>query len=311
MSLRTALFLLCFALGAAPADAQRLNANPDSARYITADLDRFWEAYAARAALGDSAAFDSLYLKRGTSGLRDFNQMRIGGAGKLARTVAARPVYYASIRESMRRIAAQEPVVRRSFRALKAQYPDAVFPDVYFVIGRLSTGGTTSDAGLLIGAEMYGRTSDSALVGMSEWHRDVLAPVERLPAIVAHESCHLQQRGPEQTTLLGRALREGMCDFVGELMSGMALTVKAAEWGRAHEHELWQEFSARMNAPDVTGFLYGGSSQSGRPADLGYFIGYQISRAYYERRADKVAALRELFTFTDARRILESSGYAP
>lgn len=291
--------------------AQRLNRDPAAARYITDDLPRFWAAYDAREALGAALAFDSLYLRVGTPGLRDFARLRFKDAATIARVVAARPLYYASIRESTAKIAQQEATVRAAFRTLAALYPDAVFPDVYFVVGALTTGGTTSESGLLIGAEMYGRTTDDKLDKMSAWHRDVLAPVERLPAIVAHELCHYQQGLTNASTLLERSLREGSCDFVGELLSGLQLTHKAAAYGLAHEHALWEEFRAKMDGTDVNGWLYGGTAQTDRPADLGYFIGYQIAKAWFAKQPDKTAALRTLFALRDVKRLVVESGYAP
>lgn len=291
--------------------AQRLNRDPDAARYVTDDLPRFWAAYDARESLGAERAFDSLYLRVGTPGLKDFARLRFKDAATIARVVAARPVYYASIRESTAKIAQQETAVRAAYRRLAALYPDAVFPDVYFVVGALSTGGTTSESGLLIGAEMYGRTTEDKLEKMGAWHLDVLAPVERLPAIVAHELCHYQQGLQNASTLLERALREGSCDFVGELLSGLQLTHKAAEYGRAHEHALWEEFRAKMDGTDVNGWLYGGTNQADRPADLGYFIGYQIAKAWFAKQPDQTVALRTLFALRDVKQLVAQSGYAP
>lgn len=51
-------------------------------------------------------------------------------------------------------------------KRLLTMFKSAVFPDVYFVIRRLSSGGTVSDAGPLIGMEMYGRTDDPILTKM-------------------------------------------------------------------------------------------------------------------------------------------------
>jgi uncharacterized protein YjaZ len=65
-----------------------------------------------------------------------------------------------------------------------------------------------------------------------------------------------------------------------------------------------------MNERETAGWLYGGQPE-GRPADLGYFFGYRIARAYYERAEDKTRALREILTATDFPRLLEVSGYAP
>src|SRR5690606_27759178 len=96
-----------------------------------------------------------------------------------------------------------EQVIRDVFHSMKRILPEAVFPDVHFVIGRLNTGGTTSARGLLIGAEMY-------------------RSHEGIPQIIAHELAHYQQKSilPGQRTLLAQSIMEGSADFVAELVTG-------------------------------------------------------------------------------------------
>ena len=36
---------------------------------------------------------------------------------------------------------------------MKYWYPEAVFPPVYFVVGRFNSGGTVSEAGVILGLE--------------------------------------------------------------------------------------------------------------------------------------------------------------
>jgi hypothetical protein len=267
-------------------------ADPDSAALITSDIELFWDMY-------DRAPRERLevwlrreYLNRGTQGLRDFIRGRILSAVDLAARIRNDRSRYEAARPSTERVYEMESQIRATFHALKTRYPDAVFPNVYFVVGRFNTGGTVSAAGLLIGAEMYPD------------------PV-RLPMIVAHELIHYQQPpGGESLTLLEQAFREGSADFVGELISGQRMNAAAQEYGRAHEAALWAEFRLVMHGIDAAGWLYG-SPPPGRPADLGYFIGYRIAEAYYAQTADKAAALRDILRVRDVERILAASGYAP
>lgn len=300
-------------LASATLAAQEPNRDPERARFVTDDLRHFWEAFDARATLGTQRALDSLYYARATPGLADFRRLRLQDSLGLARTVDRATAYYASTRASMARIATQEGELRAMLRRFRAIYPAAVFPDVYFVVGRLSTGGTTSQNGLLIGAEMYGRTADSLLgPPLSDWHRAVIRPVEELPAIVLHELMHFQQR-QISTTLLGRALYEGIADFAGELVSGRNINAVALAYLGANEASLRKEFLAAKDSTDVGRWLYNGSQSADRPADLGYAVGYRIAAAYYARQEDKAAAVRRMLGLsglTDARRFLEESGWA-
>ncbi len=56
-----------------------------------------------------------------------------------------------------------KPQMLASFKKLKEIYPDAVFPNVYFIVGRMNAGGTVTFKGLLIGIDMYGKTDDVSL----------------------------------------------------------------------------------------------------------------------------------------------------
>lgn len=268
--------------------------DPDSARLITSDIRLFWRTL-------DSAPPDSLaeylerdYLERGTVAVRDFIPGRILSAEDLAVYVRDYRERYDSVRAANLDVAAAEPAIRAAFRRLKALYPDAVFPDVYFLIGRFNTGGTASQHGLLIGAEMYRDPS-------------------RLPAIVSHEIIHFQQHY-DSPTLLEHSFLEGTADFLGEMICGTQINDAARTYGMAHEHALWQEFRAHFDDREMYPWMYG-KPTDGRPNDLGYFIGYRIAQAYYDRAADKSQAIRDIISGLGGgekiKELLAKSGYDP
>jgi hypothetical protein len=306
----TGLLLAAFAThGAAEA-----NRDPAAAKLVFDDLDRFWVAHDAAADADDSAAvYASQYLEPGTPGLREFDRLRIKGASQLAATIAKHPKYYASLRQRMDAFKAAEPTVRTALEAFAKLYPDAVFPDVYFLIGRMNSGGTISDTGLLIGVEMYGLAAGTPQEELGDWHRAVIKPADALAHIVAHELVHFQQRPKDEAgaaTLLGMSLNEGVADFIAELTSGAHINAHVHEWAVPREAELWASFAAAMDGKDAKGWLYDTNPGEGRPADLGYFVGYRIAQCHYARAASKPDALRDLLVVDDYRKLLESSGYA-
>jgi hypothetical protein len=198
---------------------------------------------------------------------------------------------------------------------MQAFYPKAgKLPPVYFVIGAMNSGGTTSDAGLLIGVDMYGKHADTDLSRFGDWHRTVLAGPELLPAIVVHELVHTLQRPERGTpTLLEGVLREGIADLLTERAYGRHINAAAHAWGRTNECALWTEFTPRMGGTDYSGFLYGGQAAD-LPADLGYFIGYRIGEAYLARHGgagDDAKAIAALIEHRDAAKLLKASGYSP
>jgi hypothetical protein len=207
------------------------------------------------------------------------------------------------------------------YRRLAALYPDAVFPPVYFLIGQLSSGGTTGDAGQLIGAELHGADATTPLGELSDWERRVMGRVDGLPGIVAHELMHIQQsharggaapvEGNGKQTLLAQALEEGCANFLAWTITGADPAKAADQYGIAHERELWIEFQREMNGTEASNWLYQGDRSKARPADLGYFMGARICGAYYRTATDKRRAIRDIFAMPSAPAFLARSGYSP
>jgi uncharacterized protein YjaZ len=111
-------------------------------------------------------------------------------------------------------------------------------------------------------------------------------------------------------SLLAASLTEGSADFLAELISGEHITNPAYAYGDAHEAELWMEFKTAMDSTNTSAWLFQGDrTPPGRPADLGYWMGYKISKAYYNNAADKKTAVKEILRFTDAKAFLAASGY--
>jgi hypothetical protein len=292
---------------------EKTNHDPETAKLVTSDLDNFWRAYDAAAGTAGveekEKIFQREYLDKGSAGLKDFVKLRIKSAHDLVGAMQIRPKYYASLREITPHVGRMEPEIRASFQKLKDLYADAVFPDVYFLIGVTNSGGTTSDRGLLIGLEMHAKTAETDMTEMSSWLKQVLGPVEDMPQIVAHELIHCQQPG-RASTLLAHCFREGSADFVGELISGGQINDRLREYGDAHEADLWREFSAAMNKNDTSQWLYQGDKSKDRPADLGYYMGYRIAEVYYERTEDKKKAIHDILTVHDFPAFLRESRYA-
>jgi hypothetical protein len=299
-------------VAAAEANARRFQAvhsDPDGARFIATDVGLFWKAYAQLPASSDSAGLlRREYLDQGSAGLQDFIPNRIRSAANLLDVIQQHPRYFAAIRENTLKAAGVEAAARRSFRAFKALYADAMFPDVTFVVGALDSGGTSSSNGLLIGVDLFGGGPGVPLEELDGWHRSVIHAHTDLPSIIAHELIHFQQRH-EARTLLGKAFHEGSADFLASLIAEGNFNQATYDYGYAHEAELWKQFRAEMGGEDASRWLYGSSRRDGRPADLGYFMGFRIAQAYYNRAKDRKQAVRDLLTSSDFEGILKASRY--
>lgn len=284
--------------------------DPDDARIVTSDIQNFWRAYDLAKPENQLEVFKREYLDKGSIGLQDFVKLRITSAEALIKNINAHPKYYASIRESTLKIESFRPRIRAAFYAMKYLYEDAVFPDVYFLIGRMTSGGTLSSRALLIGAEMYGRTPNTPVEELSDWHRQVLASVDGVPHIVAHELIHYQQRKmTPSNTLLAQSIREGSADFLAELISGRHINDHLHAYANPREKALWEEFKKDMLGTDRSRWLYNGTQSKDRPGDLGYYMGYKIAEAYYNRASDKHQAVRGILEIRDFEQFLKESGY--
>lgn len=291
---------------------QTTNTDPNAARIVTSDINLFWAAYDKAKPENNLNVFRDEYLKKGSAGLKDFTKLRIGNSCGLVGTIEAAPKYYAALREPSLKVASYENQVRTSFRKMKEIYPEAVFPDVYFMIGKLNSAGTVSNNGLLIGVDMFGKNEGVSLDGLTDWHKAVLAPTERIPFIVAHELIHYEQKFPQtdgEWTLLGKALNEGGADFVAELIAGDTINPHLHKYGNPIEKQLWLEFKKEMNAVDLSNWLYQGDKAKDKPADLGYYMGYKIIESYYKNAKDKKQAVRDILEIKDFAKFLADSRY--
>jgi len=282
------------------------NRDPLATEIVTSDLDHFWEAFERAGEQVYPQLIDQYYLKIGSKGIRGFMSGRIKSADHLANVIRSHPKYYGSIKASTDSITGMNDEIRQSLVKLKDLYPDAIFPPVYFVIGALSSGGTSSKDGLIIGAEMYGLTAYTPKEELNPWLLTVLKPVSQVPHIVAHELIHFQQKY-DGGTLLAACMKEGSADFLAELISGNHINQHVHDFANPKEEELWLEFRARMDKKDYSGWLY--SSTKERPNDLGYWIGYKITQAYYDKASDKKQAIRDILNIKDFNKFLEDSGY--
>lgn len=156
---------------------------------------------------------------------------------------------------------------------------------------------------------MYGSTPGTPRDEIPGWMKAVLKPVEKLPPVVAHESCHFNQQLPEAKTLLAKAIQEGSCDFIGELIAGEVMNPARHEYGDRHGAELWREFQAEMHGPSIRNWMYNGLTAGDKPTDLGYYMGYKITESYYNNAEDKRQAIRDILEIKDFSAFLRQSRY--
>jgi uncharacterized protein YjaZ len=265
--------------------------DPDSAKFITHDIDNFWNAFDRFKKDTSVNPFGKYYMDIGSDGVKGFTPNRIQSAEHLFAVVKTRTADYESTRNNSYRFKEKEKQCRSIFYALKYLYPEAKFPPVYFVMGAYNSGGTSNENGLFIGAEMQKKADD-------------------VPFIVAHELIHFQQKKlAVYPTLLQQSIVEGSADFVGEMISGVNINKTANDYGNLNAERLCKEFVERMDSTDYTDWLYGVSGKDDRPDDLGYWIGYKIVEQYFINAKDKKQAIKDILNIEDYKQFLNESGY--
>jgi hypothetical protein len=287
--------------------------NPAEVRLVTDDIPRFWSAFDSCKidTANRTAILNKLYFDKGTPGLKKFNELSINGAQNMGRVVKKYRLYYESIRENTYKVKTLDPEIRKSLFNLKNIYPEAHFPDVYFLIGDLNAGGKPDSIGLLIGTEIMAADVNSDFTNLPlPFTKELLSfGIKTIPFTVAHELIHYQQSYLKRDlTLLGSSIKEGSADFVGELISGGNCNPIPFNYGEQHEKVLWLQFKKEMDSTDFSNWLYNQSTVD-RPANLGYYIGYKITQAYYNQTKDKRQAVYDILNIKDFDAFLIKSGY--
>lgn len=301
---RTVLLVLMGVLVTAPVVGQDITTDPDAVRLMVEDVRLL--AHVLRALEPGSDTLEVLeqdYLAQASPGLRVYAQRYDLTPARLATAVAHHPSAYADLDRLASAILAQEPALRAGFRSLRALFPEAAFPPIWFVVGDYGLGGLTRQEGVVVAAERYAER------------------VEDVVPLVLHELAHFQQAmvqgveryqriyGPDQT-LLALALREGTAELVAALTTGRHINPAAERYGLAHERELWRRFRKEMHNREPGEWMFVQPSKAEWPPDLGYWVGYRIAKRYYEQAEDKRQAIYDLLNVQDYNALVEESGYA-
>jgi hypothetical protein len=294
------LLLAPLATACTPQDRPQASDPLAASRFSYSDVLNFYKVYDSAGGKPSAAALQTGYLDLGSPAVRDFTPNRIVSAQRLAAQVANEPAIYQGARECLGLMPAAQASFRRSTRRFRALYPEAVVPNVSFVIGANNSGGTSGPSGLIMGLEVICRSGGPS-------RRPIR---DRLNSLVAHEAAHASQSPTQNGTLLAVAIREGVPELVAELTTGEILNDHLKIWTRGREAQIERDFRAQMDGRDFKNWVYNGIGTPEKPGDLAYWVGYRIARSYYNRAGDKRTALKRLLTDEDYQGILRDSGWS-
>lgn len=269
----------------------------------TEDVARFYRIYDAAHGHPSAQVLQQDYLDRGSPGLHTFAKMRNITGARIAAEIAKRPAIYADAKRCMAVLPRVRTRVAAALAKLGRLYPQAKFPPVTIAVGRGKPVGVGSPAGgIMIGLE--------ALCATTWLNPDI---EDRFVFTIAHEYIHVQQSpalaDDPHPTVLEVSLIEGAAEFLGKLISGGVSYTYFPALVKGREKSIEKAFVRDENSRDLSRWLY--NSTPDHPQDLGYWVGYQIVKAYYDRARDKRAAIREIIRMNDPKAFLAKSGWRP
>lgn len=293
---------------------QQKQKNVKKAIINTSDIDLFWNTYDRF--LKDTAngveLFQINYFEKGTPALQEYFRIKtrnIGGIKGFVQNMKKMPSFYASIRANTFKISSLKDTIRMIYQNLKHWYSDAIFPPLSFHIGGWSSGGTATDYGLHVGADMYANNPDTDKSALNAWQKRNSYLFGNLKYVVAHELIHAQQGNMrEDTILLKHVIQEGMADFIGELISGNTANAFLINWAKGNEQRIWDAFKKEMYLDRYSNWIANSSQEKPDwPADLGYWVGYKICKSYFKNAADKKKAIYEMLHIQSYQAFYEKS----
>lgn len=291
--------------------SKTLNSDPEKAKIITSDVHHFWDAYdlVQQDTTHARDIYKRYYFDKASDGMQDYMGLKVASIDKFTRHIQSHPKLYTSIRENTLKVEAYKKEIQSSFKNFKAIYPEAKFPDVYFVIGAFTSGGTISNAGLLIGTNQMSDGEGVDTEELDDRTKLLMNKSKYIPNIVSHELIHFQQKHMKRDTItLGYAIKEGMADFMGELISGNTANEKIFDWAKGKEKKIWEDFKKDMYYNRSNNWIanYSTAAEDSYP-DLGYWVGYEICKSYYENSKDKEQAIYDMLHIRDYKKFLEDS----
>ncbi|HMG83692.1 MAG TPA: hypothetical protein VK559_11700 [Ferruginibacter sp.] len=240
----------------------------------------------------------TLYIDKATDGLKKFIQLKDLYTEKYRSDILKYPAFWNSIRPKTLQINLQALAIEKVITRFKKLYPEYKQPSIYFSIGCLNSGGTTTSDEILIGTEIAAADSTVNVSELSSWHKSVFKANQNVVYLVTHEMVHTQQKTKDDKNLLGICLKEGSADFVAELLLQQPLVSPYIIYGNTNERSLWEKFQKETNGTNYKDWVYNGTSVE--HADLGYFMGYAICKTYYINTSDKKQAIKDIITLNYA-----------
>lgn len=247
------------------------------------------------------------------------------------RTLRLYPKYYASIIKQSEIFKSKKLIkkVNRAYSNLIKYYPEAKTKPNYICIGFGDDGGKSFETGQYIGLELFAcndKADISELINDSKtlsYFKAASFDLMRIDELILHELIHLSQfKGDSKfiqnfkgTIKYIPLLGEGGAAFITDLLFKFKATIgpgtfnaEQFEYCKKNKTKLWQDYKSFKDNSMISGFFY--SNNSSYPVrSVGYYLGYQVCKQYYDKAIDKKKAIKKIIEVTDYDKLVIESGF--
>lgn len=265
-------------------------------KIFTSDITNFWTAYDSiqKVENNKNEILENLFLSKKTEGLNAFMQIKKFDNNDYLKAFEKYPLFLNSIRPNTLIDAKKIKTINKALTKLKKLYPNNSKGNIYYTIGALKSGGTTNNEDLLLGIEKIVGNENTIV---SEFENENLqkmfqfSKTTTIEQVTIHEFVHTFQKDGE-INVLSKAIKEGSCDFVAELTLNKKFNSHYIDFGFKNYELVKSQFKSEMFSQNFGNWFY--NSDRSKNPDLGYFVGYVISKKYYENSKDKKKAVKDI-----------------
>lgn len=289
---------------------------------LSKDVTNFWEAIDnLKFSRDTSATFQKLVIDRATDEFKIFIKKWNIKASDYTFQIKRYPKFYETLRENTYKLINSQDSIREVVKRFQKLYPNFKQADICIAIGNFNTGGNIEIEGnrnlVYIGLEYHGLDTNTIINELSISTQDYVSRSNFYRTIV-HELVHVQQythgkkviKALSGDFLANRILKEGIPDFVSQLIVNHGNNGNYFNYGLKNENnlkikikqELWNKGSGDWFGGNVNLFV-------NHPRDLGYFMGAQIARSYYNVNNLQLMDLTNIIEIKSLKKFIIDSKY--
>lgn len=275
----------------------------ENTNIISSDVDNYWKAYDKITTTNDTILqqkyLQELFIDKASEGQKALFAVRRYTPKEYLQNIKKYPKFWNSIRENMMQIPNFSDKINSGVDGLQKIYPKLKPGKVYFGVGAFRTPGTTLDSLVLIGAELAMATKDIDVSEFPENHVMKRYPktnkLEDLDFLNVHEFVHTQQHKTHNFELIKLCVFEGVPEFIAEKVMNKKSVQPAINYGQENAELVKKEVQKHLLCKTAyNDWVWNNDRNIFNTRDVGYSVGYEVAKSYYEKASDKKKAIQEL-----------------